>query len=603
MLLVTLLSLALVASASNPMQAKLRSSLDRVMSTPSHLVNTSFIPEEMEQLLPYARHLNLKEPKKMPRKVRDLLCNACIVAAEAVIDLFLIGASEETLIEAAQVVCDLFNIEDHDVCQGAITNYVPQLEYIFSQRRVHGGEVCAIVLQDGCGASDLVNGWTVDLPNVEKPPVITPALPPPGSPTTKILQISDIHLDLSYTLGANAACDLPNCCMNITGLAEFPEDAAQYWGDYRCDLPSWTFRHVLEHIKAEHGDEFEYIMLTGDYPAHDVWLQSRQNNLDHSKMVVDLVNEVFPSRQVFPSVGNHESFPCNNYPTSSVGGYDNPAWLYDTLGDYFSNWLTPEALMQFKIDGFYTMDYGENLRIIGVNSNMCLNYNFFLFLQWEDPASELSWLVEELLAAEEQGKKVHILSHVPPGGDDCLGAWGREFSKIINRFEGTVMAQFYGHTHNDEYVVFYDQEDPARATGMGFVAPSVTTYTGLNPAYRIYTVDSGYEGASYRVLESETYIFNLTAANLAGENSQPSWYKLYTATQDLEMESLFPQDWDKLVRRLAVDDDLFAKFMRYYNQDSYGDEGGRYDILCPLLTSSYLDKSKCEEILGPKPDF
>ena len=27
------------------------------------------------------------------------------------------------------------------------------------------------------------------------------------------------------------------------------------------------------------------------------------------------------------------------------------------------------------------------------------------------------------------------------------------------------MAQFYGHTHNDEYVVFYDQEDPARATG------------------------------------------------------------------------------------------------------------------------------------------
>ena len=26
-------------------------------------------------------------------------------------------------------------------------------------------------------------------------------------------------------------------------------------------------------------------------------------------------------------------------------------------------------------------------------------------------------------------------SHVPPGGDDCLGAWGREFSKIINRSE------------------------------------------------------------------------------------------------------------------------------------------------------------------------
>jgi len=57
----------------------------------------------------------------------------------------------------------------------------------------------------------------------------------------------------------------------------------------------------------------------------------------------------------------------------------------------------------------------------------------------------------------------------------------------------------------------------------------------------------------------------------------------------------------QLVRRLAVDDNLFAKFMRYYNQDSYGDEGEKYDILCPLVTSSYLDKSKCDEIMGPKP--
>ena len=45
------------------------------------------------------------------------------------------------------------------------------------------------------------------------------------------------------------------------------------------------------------------------------------------------------------------------------------------------------------------------------------------------------------------------------------------------RFEGTVMAQFYGHTHNDEFMVFYDTEDPSRAVNFGFIAPSVTTYT------------------------------------------------------------------------------------------------------------------------------
>jgi len=600
MLLVSLLTLAATSAAfaTNPRQIRLRSSLDTLLSTPPHLVNSSYIPEEMNILLPFMRHLNLKEPKEMSSEARDLTCDACIVGAEAIIDLILIGANIELIEEAALVVCDIFEIEDHEVCRGAIWNYAPQLQYILSKRRVRGGEVCAIVLGQGCGAFDEVNSWTVDLPGVEKPPVIPPSLPPTGSPTGKVLQISDIHLDLSYTQGSLAACGLPNCCMNVSGVAELPEDAAQYWGDYRCDLPHWTFKHVLEHIKAEHGEEFEYIMVTGDYPAHDVWLQSRQGNLAHSKKVFDLLKEVFPSTLVFPSVGNHESFPCNNYPTSSVDGYDNPTWLYATLGEYFSSWLTPEALDQFSLDGFYSMDFNDALRIIAINSNFCINYNFFLFLGWEDPASELSWLAEELLAAEAQGKKVHILSHVPSGSGGCLGAWGREFSKIINRFEGTVMAQFYGHTHSDEFQIFYDPEDTSRATGISFIAPSVTTIGHTNPAYRIYTVDSGYEGASYRILDHETYVFNLTAANLAGENNEPSWYKLYTATQDLEMESLFPQDWDNLVRRMWVDDELFGKFMRYYNQDTTTG-GSKHGVLCYLLTTSNLDKSKCEEILVP----
>ena len=46
------------------------------------------------------------------------------------------------------------------------------------------------------------------------------------------------------------------------------------------------------------------------------------------------------------------------------------------------------------------------------------------------------------------------------------------------RFEGTISAQFYGHTHNDEFMVFYDEVDKNRAVSMGFVTPSVTTWTG-----------------------------------------------------------------------------------------------------------------------------
>jgi hypothetical protein len=36
------------------------------------------------------------------------------------------------------------------------------------------------------------------MPEVEKPPVEMPAPPPAGSPTKRILQLTDIHLDLRY---------------------------------------------------------------------------------------------------------------------------------------------------------------------------------------------------------------------------------------------------------------------------------------------------------------------------------------------------------------------------------------------------------------------
>ena len=31
---------------------------------------------------------------------------------------------------------------------------------------------------------------------------------------------------------------------------------------------------------------------------------------------------------------------------------------------------------------------------------------------------------------------------------------------IIRRFESTIRAQFFGHTHADEFEIFYDDDDP-----------------------------------------------------------------------------------------------------------------------------------------------
>ena len=164
------------------------------------------------------------------------------------------------------------------------------------------------------------------------------------------------------------------------------------------------------------------------------------------------------------------------------------------------------------------------------------------------------------------------------------------------------MGQFYGHTHNDEFQVFYDTETNSRATNVAFVSPSVTTHAGLNPAYRIFTLDAGHDSATYRVVNHDTYVFNMAESNAAGQEAKPAWYRLASVKEDLEMEAMFPEEWDRLVRRIAEDDEMYEKWLRFYNNDGEGfvDVETKRDKICSLVTTSNLDKRKCDEILGPK---
>lgn len=83
--------------------------------------------------------------------------------------------------------------------------------------------------------------------------------------------------------------------------------------------------------------------------------------------------------------------------------------------------------------------------------------------------------------------------HIPPGHSDCIKVWSRNYYKIISRYESTITAQFFGHTHYDEFEVFYDPHDLGRATSIAYIGPSVTPYYDVNPGYRIYYVDGDHD--------------------------------------------------------------------------------------------------------------
>ena len=56
-------------------------------------------------------------------------------------------------------------------------------------------------------------------------------------------------------------------------------------GDYKCDLPVWTYHSILKNINETHPD-IDYIFVTGDFPAHDSWRQNRSGNIESLHMVV-----------------------------------------------------------------------------------------------------------------------------------------------------------------------------------------------------------------------------------------------------------------------------------------------------------------------------
>lgn len=40
-----------------------------------------------------------------------------------------------------------------------------------------------------------------------------------------------------------------------------------------------------------------------------------------------------------------------------------------------------------------------------------------------------------------------------------MKVWSRNYYQIVERYEGTIKAQFFGHTHADEFAVFYDSKE------------------------------------------------------------------------------------------------------------------------------------------------
>lgn len=167
------------------------------------------------------------------------------------------------------------------------------------------------------------------------------------------------------------------------------------------------------------------------------------------------ISESAKKNKLIPTLPFNTSFP----PPFVQQVDSSISWLYDELDVLWRRWLPASVSHTIRRGAFYSVLVRPGFRIISLNMNYCNNKNWWLLLNSTDPATELQWFIYELQSAEFSNEKVHIIGHIPPGHPDCLKVWSRNYYKIISRYESTITSQFFGHTHYDEFEVFYDPTD------------------------------------------------------------------------------------------------------------------------------------------------
>jgi sphingomyelin phosphodiesterase len=227
------------------------------------------------------------------------------------------------------------------------------------------------------------------------------------------------------------------------------------------------------------------------------------------------------------------------------------------------------------------LDADSGLRIISVNTNFWYKQNFWLYTKVlePDPSGMLAWLDSEFAAAEKASERVWLLGHMPLGTTDAFHDQSYYFDELVQRYDATIAAIFYGHTHKDEFEIAYSDyssQSAATASMMSYIAPALTPTSG-NPTFRVYEVDV----ATGAVLDFTVYYANLTSPDFQSA-SGPTWQELYSAKAVYgaalgvtdPLAELSPAFWHNLTQLFEEDDALFQQYYGYKTRDYAADAAG-----------------------------
>ncbi|KIK68505.1 hypothetical protein GYMLUDRAFT_35936 [Collybiopsis luxurians FD-317 M1] len=526
-------------------------------------------------------------------------CATCLAALVPLQALAHLG--NDPFSDALIAVCDAAQAEDPDVCSGLMTRLGPIIAHDLRSISVTGQAASRLcdALFAVC-ASKTPNAFTVPLPS--------PAVPisPPTTPTARgtpfqVVHISDVHIDREYTVGAEANCTKNICCRNFADEAGDPiTDPAQPFGNSKCDSPPDLADSMLEAVNSFNA---KFVIFTGDVVEGATWLTTQDEvTADLEDFNAQLLSKV--TAPIFPSIGNHDSTPVNSFPRNTTDTTLDVQWVFDTQSAGWEQWIGSAASQQVDhISGSYAASVPDmNLIILSVNTQYWYKQNLWLYDSdtfQPDPNGILSFMVEQLQAAETAGKKVWVIGHIPLGKDDTSVDPSNYYDQILQRYKDTIVGHFFGHSHKDQFEIAYSdysQQTAANAVGVCLICPALTPTSG-NPAFKVYDVDPD----TFGIMNVRVIFANITDPTFQEE---PTWGVYYDAREVYgplvglpSTSELTPAFWHNLTEVFMANETAFQLFNTFISRG--GDvvpcddaDGCRNTTICDMR--AFRSQNNCD---------
>lgn len=461
-----------------------------------------------------------------------------------------------------------------DVCQGLETLEAPSVAYALRSMDIPSrtAQIFCSSLYGLCDQPTVLN-YTVPFPK-PKPSKRTRPLPS-REPSIQVVHISDLHVDHRYTVGASYNCSESICCrspeITVSLNGSYP---AGSFGEYYCDAPV-----SLETSQFDAIDRFvpnrAFTLATGDIVEGAEWQTTNQEIVYDVSFTYNLMSSLLGF--VFPAIGNHDANPVNSFPPAGTHTKYSNTYDYNAHAALWAHWIGPAAAQQVANNfGSYTTKYGDtNLRIISINTMFWEGVNWWIYhtTMPRDPSSVFAFLVLSLQLAEDNNERVWVIGHIPPGRSDALYDYSAYFDEIVQHYEATIAAMFWGHTHRDQFEVSYIDymnRTAANARAIGYIAPSLTPTSG-NPNFRVYDIDP----VTFGVRDYTVYYANLSSPTYQTEG--PMWSKYYSAKAAYasqlsppvtdEDAELTPAVWSDIIDLFMSNDTVFQE---YYDRKQRG---------------------------------